>query len=127
WYFGSSASGIGASQSDFVSVAVRELGYLLGFGTADSFSTYVSGTNFVGPASIAAHGGSPVPLYTDLAHWADGTMSTVGLTSHSAAMDATFINGTRTMFTSMDYASMSDVGWQVPAPVTAPEPMSGLL
>ncbi len=119
WYFGTDLAGLGASQSDFLSVCEHELGHVLGFGTSGSWNTYVSGTSFTGPAATAAYGG-PVPLdsATDTAHWQQGLMSTVNGTPQEVAMDPALTTGTRKLFTQLDYAGLSDVGWEIPEPAT---------
>jgi hypothetical protein len=108
WYFGSSANGIGSTQMDFVSVAQHELAHILGFGTAESFDRYISGSTFTGPSATAAYDGvgSP-PLSGDRAHWQGGT--TDG--GQAAAMDPALGTGTRRLFTSLDYAALNDIGW----------------
>lgn len=118
WFFGSTTSGMTGSQADFLSVAIHELGHVLGFGTADSFSHYTSGTSFVGPTAQSLHSGTPVALNTpDLAHWANGTSSILPgtATNQETAMDPSITLGTRKLFTVIDYAGMKDIGWQVPA------------
>jgi hypothetical protein len=122
WYFDANPSTTEAfgTESDFYSVALHELGHVLGIGTAGSWSTDVSGTNFIGPASEAAFGG-PVPLDNLSSHWADGTMSTIygTSTSQEAAMSPTLTDGTRKVFTTLDMAGLKDVGWTLAA---VPEP-----
>lgn len=108
WNF-STASGPSTSQYDFYSVAVHELGHLLGFGTSDSFDNHIVGSNFVGPASGTA------PLYVDKAHWADRTLSVYNGVSQEAAMVPSLASGTRKHFTDLDFAAMQDIGWQVTA------------
>lgn len=108
WFFGTSAGGLTSGQSDFYSVAVHELGHLLGIGTADSWFRYVSGTSFSGPNSVARFGGV-VSLQSGGGHWAEGTTDA----GREAALDPTLTTGTRKTYTELDYAGLRDVGWQV--------------
>jgi hypothetical protein len=128
WYFGTSASGIGSNQTDFMSAAMHELGHLIGFGEADSFVRYVVGSSFTGPNATAAYDGlgSP-PLSGDRGHWQDGL--TDG--GQEVAMDPSLAPGTRKLFTALDYAALNDIGWN--ANTTPPDanviitPTSGLI
>jgi hypothetical protein len=96
-----------SSQSDFLSVATHELAHLLGFGTADSFSARISNGVFTGPAS------GSVNVSPDQAHWASGTKGMVGTALQDADMTPSITTGTRKRFTSIDWAGMSDLGWQL--------------
>jgi len=119
WNFSSGLPSAG--QNDFYSVALHELGHVLGIGTATSWDNLVNGANqFTGAASMAAFGGA-VPLTSDHAHWLSGTMSTLPGTStfQEAAMDPSLTTGTRKDFTVLDFAGLDDIGWDV-TPV--PEP-----
>ncbi len=107
WYFGTSEAGLGSGQHDFLSVAMHELGHLLGIGTADSWDRYVSGATFVGPNSRAVHGGN-VPL-TGEAHFREGLRDG----GQEVALDPSLLNGTRKLFTQLDFAALSDIGWEV--------------
>jgi len=124
WYFDSDPSTVDVpgGQSDFYSVALHELGHVLGIGTATSWNNKISGGQFTGAASVAAHGGTPVPLDASGGHWANGTTSTLPGTStlQEAAMDPSLTVGTRKLFTDLDFAGLTDVGWQV-TPVPEPE------
>jgi hypothetical protein len=110
-------------QNDFLSVAIHELGHTLGIGTADSWDAKVSGTNFTGAYSKAEYGAN-VPLSGDKAHWANLTMSTVNGTStaQEAAFDPSLTTGTRKLMTDLDYAGLTDVGWETQAVYSAAVP-----
>ncbi|MEA3368145.1 MAG: hypothetical protein U9R68_08535, partial [Planctomycetota bacterium] len=114
WYFGLDPAGLGAGQADFLSVALHELGHVLGIGTADSWDTCLSGGVFTGPAAVDAYGGN-VPVDAIASHWASGTMSEVDGAAQEAAMDPELTQGTRKLFTDLDFAGLDDVGWEVMA------------
>ncbi len=113
WYYDTD-TGTDESFSgyDFYSVALHELGHVLGIGTADSWSNKISNGAFAGPHAVAAHGGA-VPVTSDGGHWKDGTTSTVNGQSQEAAMDPTIAAGQRKRFTKLDEAGLEDIGWQV--------------
>lgn len=123
WYFDPDPSSTEsfAGQNDFYSVALHELGHVLGIGTATSWNNQIVGGQFTGPASKAVNGGNPVPLDSGGGHWANGLTSTLPGTStlQEAAMDPSLTVGTRKYFTDLDFAGLQDSGWQV-TPV--PEP-----
>lgn len=115
WYFDSNPSTTEAfSGNDFYSVALHEISHLLGIGTADSWKNKISGDNFTGANAVASFGGN-VPLVPDLAHWQEGTPSTVMGVTQEAMMDPTLTIGTRKLPTQLDLAALKDVGWQVTA------------
>jgi Ca2+-binding RTX toxin-like protein len=107
WYFGTSEAGLDSAQQDFLSVATHELGHLLGVGTSESWSRYVSGSSFIGPNARAAHGGN-VPLSGD-AHFREGLRNG----GQEVSLDPSLLEGTRKLFTPLDFAALTDVGWEV--------------
>ena len=117
WYFGADEAGLGGAQSDFYSVALHEIAHVLGVGTSATWSDWVSGGQFFGPAVQAVAGG-PVALAGD-EHFADGTLGAVMGIGQEAAMDPNLTTGTRKYFTDLDWAALEDIGWEV-APVPVP-------
>src|SRR5688500_12993485 len=117
WFFGATTGGLSTSQYDFFSVALHELGHVLGFGTAASWTAKVSNNTFIGSKSVASYGGA-VPMSGG--HWAEGTKSGGIETS----LDPTLSLGKRKNFTALDYAGLDDIGWDV---VTSPNSIAGSL
>jgi len=120
------------NTSDLFSVAVHELGHLLGFGTADSFDAQIVDGHFAGAVVSALNNSQPVPLAEDDAHWASGTTSPPWNASGPlAAMNSsiTSINGfaQRRNLTALDFAALDDLGWDVDPSVyaTVPKPIAG--
>jgi hypothetical protein len=109
WFFDATPGDDGdlpAADIDFYSVALHELGHLLGFGTADAYFALVDGSNaFIGSEAAAANGG-PVPLSGDGGH------IVLGLTSDGRRplMDSSDAPGERSVITSLDEAMMVDLG-----------------
>ncbi len=113
WHFGLQSPPPG-DESDFLSVAIHEMGHVLGFGTAGSWFDNIIGAYFTGPVATTVHGGN-VPL-EDPAHWQDFTMSTVQGLPQEAAMTSHLLAGSRKLFTVLDYAGTADIGWEYPPP-----------
>jgi len=113
WYFDQDVSSNGdAIDNDFFSIALHELGHVLGIGLADSWDKLVSGADFTGAASSGVFSGD-VPLSGDLSHWANGTTRLFNGVPQEAAMDPSIQLGARKMFTDLDLAGLTDVGWEV--------------
>ncbi|MES2789927.1 MAG: matrixin family metalloprotease [Planctomycetota bacterium] len=119
WHFGATTEGLDSNETDFMSVAMHELGHILGFGTSESFDNLVSGGKFTGPKAVAEYDGQGnPPLNQDFSHWADGT--TDG--GQETAMDPAIMLGTRKLFTNLDWAALDDLGWTLTSTNPAPAP-----
>lgn len=138
WHFNHNTAPL-AGESDFLSVAIHEVGHALGLGASDEWSARTAGSGnaayFNGPAAVAAYGGN-VPLAFDViggspvadkAHWRDGTMSTVygSMITQEAALDPSINVGTRKRLTTLDAAGLTDIGWTVSAPPGLPGDFNG--
>ncbi len=108
WYYGSTTTGLTNSAYDFFSVAAHELGHVLGVGTSDSWTNLTMTGSFTGAASSALYGGA-VPLDSSRSHWADGAMTG----PEESALDPTIARGVRKLFTTLDFAALDDIGWEV--------------
>lgn len=109
WYFGLNPDGIGQQQIDFLSVAIHELCHVLGFGTAPSWQTFVSGNAFTGTnAKAAAAGRGNVALaggHFDAEVRTNQGATPLGVERISA--------GSRHLLSSVDLAALNDIGWKV--------------
>jgi hypothetical protein len=134
-----SLAGPVAGKNDFLTFATHEIAHVLGLGTAPSWKALVTAkltpfgqTQYVGPfngAKAQALYGGPVPLETvpaqqssgdpvfNAAHFAPGTMSTVGgVTAQETIMDPDVTIGTRKRLTLLDWAGLDDIGWDLAKP-----------
>ena len=109
WHFGLDTAGLDTDEFDFFSTAIHELAHVIGFGTAPSFNNLVSGGVFVGSSSILEYDGSgPVPL-EDAGHWQKDLLDN----GAEVSLDPDLAGGVRKNLTSLDYAGLIDLGWQV--------------
>ena len=121
WYFDPDPSTDESfNGNDFYSVALHEIGHVLGVGTADAWFNMIDFNlaTFNGAQAIASQGG-PVPL-ADAGHFASGLTSTVDGTSQEVSLDPDLLQNTRKRFTDLDWAALEDIGWEVEAPVEVP-------
>jgi len=112
WYYDETpetGDDIPAAQIDFMSVAMHELGHILGFGSADAYFALVDGqSQFIGEAAMAAYSG-PVPLTSNAYHLDPSVMSDGG----RPLMDPSDASGQRSVITSLERALFSDLGHQI--------------
>ena len=137
WHTGTAAPAAG--QYDLQTVALHELGHVLGLGTADSWKTHLTATvtpygdlqyvgPYTGPKSAAIYGGS-VPLETPptpasasatvqhASHFAAGVTGTVGVSGPQPALfGPTVPAGVRRQLTGLDWAALDDLGWSLARP-----------
>jgi hypothetical protein len=117
------AAGLPAfDEVDFLSVAVHELGHIMGIGPSPSWQAQVNfGTHeFTGTEAVNIYG-SNVPLETDDSHFLDNLPGVP-----EPALDPVISTGARKLLTTLDYAAFADIGWDVPLALL-PEPNTGLL
>lgn len=113
---------------DFYTAALRGLIGVLGFGgglvsnTAASYTALADTTDmlFLGENAMAANGGAGVALDDESYRFLGASVtSTVGGLSQTALMTRMLSAGERRQMTDVDWAVLSDIGWQVAA---VPEP-----
>jgi len=111
WHFGSTTVDLDPGEIDFYSVAIHELGHLLGISDSNaSWSRWTIESEFFGPASLAEFDGiGNIPLDFDLGHWAEGV--TDG--GQEVSMDPSLNSGDRKEFTNLDFAGLADLGWSL--------------
>jgi hypothetical protein len=130
WYFASdpSTGTVPSDEYDFYSVALHEIGHVLGIGTAPSWMDQINDSGYFTGANATEFNNGVNPLLSspDEAHWAEGTMSTImgTNTAQQAAMTPTLAAGDRKYFTTLDFAGLADIGWQVQG---IPEPQTWAL
>lgn len=109
WYFDPDpdvAKTIPPASLDFVSVALHEIGHVLGFGTADAFKAHATTGAFDGANASAAFGGKGPALTSDHSHFA----SSVLVGGAHPLMDVSDKAGTRYLPTALDLAVLEDLG-----------------
>jgi len=109
WHFGITSAGLDSGEVDFYSVAIHELGHLMGIsGSNVSWSRWIIESEFEGTASLVEFDGvGSVPLDVDEGHWGEGITDN----GQEAAMDPSLNNGVRKEFTDLDFAGLVDLGW----------------
>ena len=91
---------------DFISVALHEIGHILGIGVAPIFDSLGADGSFRGVNAIATNGGEAIPLEADLSHVAEG------FSSNSVLLDP-LLNENRNLPSDFDLAILADLGYEI--------------
>ncbi len=112
-------------QADFLSVAVHEIGHILGVSSnIAAFRNLIINGKFTGEKSSAVNGGEPIPLDRRGSHIEDG-FEVAGLDEH--ALDPSLRKGTRKLLTLLDVALLDDIGYTVDYSSLKPVPELNVL
>ena len=125
WHDGFTTEGLTGSETDFYSVAVHEIGHILGIASSSGGNAWTANINgsgfFVGPNIVAVAGAGGVA--TTGGHFADGVMSD----GKEVAMSPSHLDGVRHPFTTYDWAAMDDIGWTLTFDESSATPKPGHL
>jgi hypothetical protein len=99
--------GPSGGQNDFVSVAVHEIGHILGVGTSGAFDRWMVDESFTGPNAMALNGGTPLPMEADHAHVEEG------FADDTVALDPYLLTGSRVLVSAFDKAILADIGYEI--------------
>jgi hypothetical protein len=112
WHYGLEPPPSG--KLDLYTVAIHELGHVLGIGTSGAFDALITpgaGGNpptFDGANAVALNGGAGIPLDSGLGHVEEG------FAGNSVVLDPIITTGTRLTPSEFDKAILADIGYQVP-------------
>lgn len=114
------------SGTDFISIALHEMGHVLGIGTSNSWTNKVASTVFTGSASTRSYGVNP-PMQSGGFHFSDstiqsksfGSFNVVHGSNRQALMAPTLIDNNSTLIVAsdLDLAALVDIGWQIVPPL----------
>ncbi|WP_439124592.1 DUF4214 domain-containing protein [Marivita sp.] len=94
-------------QSDFLSVAIHEIGHVLGIGTSGAFDRLIVDHSFTGPNATHVNNGASVPMEDDHAHVEEG------FNDDAVALDPVLTNGSRVLLSNIDKAILADIGYDI--------------
>jgi hypothetical protein len=111
WYFDAAPTASGvvpADKVDFVSVALHEMGHVLGIGGSNAWKALVDGDFFIGPNAMKVYGGK-VPLAPDHGHLPLNLL----FNGKEVLMDAASAKGERSFPSALDLALLQDIGYEL--------------
>ena len=127
WYFDDDVSNFEdiGRQNDFYSVVLHELAHVFGYGTSDSWDASIDENGRISGPAVQALVPGGVPVSPDGGHFDFGieSINTDG-DVQEVLLDPNITTGTRKLPTALDFAALSDIGWEVRA---VPLPPAGLL
>jgi Ca2+-binding RTX toxin-like protein len=95
-------------QIDFITVALHEIGHILGIGTAPIFQAIGAGAAFTGPNTVNVNGGVPLPLEPDLIHVGEGA----SIDGQPVLLDP-IADFDRILPSRIDLALLADIGYEI--------------
>ncbi|MGJ8605826.1 MAG: DUF4214 domain-containing protein [Marivita sp.] len=105
WSF--SLDGPVEGRSDFLSVAVHEIGHILGIGTSSAFDRWIVNDHFTGPNALSVNNGDPIPVEEDHAHVEEG------FAEDTVSLDPILTIGKRVLISEIDKALLADIGYEI--------------
>jgi formylglycine-generating enzyme required for sulfatase activity len=98
---------------DFFSVAIHEIGHLLGISrSSEAFAALSVEGKFFGPVSQSLYGG-PIPMAENGSHWQQDVL----FEGSPPAMTPTTSKNKRKSFSKLDFAALVDIGYELKLPV----------
>ena len=94
-------------ENDLLTVALHEIGHVLGLGATKRFEEIGAGGFFGGPNARSVNNGDPIPLTSDLAHTATSFQDGAPLIAPSIS------KGTRKGISDVDLALLADIGYEI--------------
>lgn len=116
------------SGTEFIKIALHEMGHILGIGTADSWDNLISGGTFTGAAASNSYGSAPP---ADSSHFQEEASSSdlpsprygsFG-TSHGSDIPVLMLPSSLDtgsnfdVITDLDLAALVDIGWELTLPI----------